>query len=93
MTNAFAFATPSMYCFHPRHGSRWVHCAQPTECNITKAQKERWTLWEQHGVNIWVLTAPNEAAYVSLFREPNWRDMTGHTTDKPSGNVQKETLK
>jgi hypothetical protein len=40
----------------------------------TKAQCQKWPIWDDFGIGIWIITAATEEEYDKLFKPPNWRD-------------------
>lgn len=69
--NKFQKGWPDLYCYHPRHGPRWVEVKRPTEGRLTKDQRIRFPEWESYGVPIWILTSVEEVGLI--FGPPNWR--------------------
>ena len=72
--NAFQQGIPDLFVHHPKWGSRWIDCKQPSNYTFTKAQRRKWPLWDRFGVGIWILTAADQGQYDKLFGLPNWRD-------------------
>ena len=58
---------------HKKWGSRWIDCKQPKHYSFTRAQKQKWPLWESFRIGIWILTAGTQEEYDKLFQLPNWR--------------------
>jgi hypothetical protein len=59
---------------HPQYGKRWVDYKVAGRYSLTRAQREKWPLWESMGTGIWILTDVCEANYAKLFAPPNWRE-------------------
>jgi len=72
--NAFQRGIPDIYIAHVKYGTRWIDVKNPNEYEFTKAQRQKWPIWEKHGVGIWILTAASEEEYDKLFKPPNWRE-------------------
>jgi hypothetical protein len=64
---------PDLYIMHPVYGQRWVDLKNPGKYEFTKAQKQKWPLWEKFGCPIWIITAATEEEYDKLFKPCNWR--------------------
>lgn len=58
---------PDLYIMHPVFGQRWVDLKNPGKYEFTKAQKQKWLLWEKFGCPIWIITAATEEEYDKLF--------------------------
>ena len=50
---------------------RWVEVKRPTG-RLTRAQRVRFALWEEHAVGVWVITSELELPL--LNNPPNWRE-------------------
>ncbi len=72
--NAFQSGLPDLYCWHPQFGQRWVDVKVEGRYSFTKAQKQKWPLWERHQLGVWILTGANQENYDRLFAPPNMRD-------------------
>ena len=72
--NAYQKGIPDLFNAHVRHGWRWVDCKVEGKYSFTKAQIQKWPVWEKNGVGIWILTAATEEQYDKLFKPPNWRE-------------------
>jgi hypothetical protein len=71
--NLYQTGFPDLFVAHTKWGTRWIDCKQPKKYTFTKAQKQKWPLWESFGIGIWILTAGTQAEYDKLFNLPNWR--------------------
>lgn len=71
--NAFQKGIPDSFIFHREHGFRWIDWKISSNYSFTKAQRQKWPLWEAAGIGIWILTAATEDEYQKLFEPPNWR--------------------
>lgn len=72
--NLFQQGFPDLFLHHIKWGYRWVDCKVKGKYTFTKAQKQKWPIWERHGVGIWILTDATQEEYDKLFGPPNWRD-------------------
>lgn len=72
--NLYQVGIPDLYCHHPRWGARWIDVKQPKRYSFTKAQRQKWPVWDRFKIGIWILTAATQEEYDKLFRPPNWRD-------------------
>ena len=71
--NLYQQGFPDLFIHHIKWGYRWIDCKVKGKYSFTKAQKQKWPLWEQHGVGLWILTGANQEEYDKLFAPPNWR--------------------
>jgi hypothetical protein len=71
--NLYQTGFPDLYAAHNKWGTRWIDCKQPKKYSFTRAQKQKWPLWESFRIGIWVLTAGTQEEYDKLFQLPNWR--------------------
>ena len=78
--NLYQTGFPDLFAAHKKWGTRWIDCKQPKKYSFTKAQKQKWPLWESYRIGIWILTAATQAEYDKLFGPPNWR-----TTPRQAG--------
>lgn len=72
--NAYQKGVPDLYIAHPEHGQRWIDVKNPASWEYTKAQCQKWPIWDQYGLGIWIITAATEEEYDKLWKTPNWRD-------------------
>jgi hypothetical protein len=73
--NAFQYGIPDLFVAHTKWGQRWIDVKRPGKnYSFTKAQKQKWPVWEAFGIGIWILTAADQENYDRLFAPPNWRD-------------------
>lgn len=72
--NAYQMGIPDLYCHHPQYEYRWIDVKVEGKYSFTSAQREKWPLWEEKGVQIWILTEANQEQYDRLFKPANWRD-------------------
>jgi len=72
--DAFLNGFPDLFCAHKKLGTRWVQVKRPESYTLTQAQRRKWSLWDELGIDIWVLTAATEGEYYKLYRPANWRD-------------------
>jgi hypothetical protein len=70
--NALQNGIPDIYIMHPKHGDRWVDLKNPHDYEFTRAQRNKWPVWEKYGVGIWIITGNDD--YDKLFGPPNWRE-------------------
>ena len=71
--NLYQTGFPDLFAAHKKWGSRWIDCKQPKRYAFTKAQKQKWPIWESFNIGIWILTAGTQEEYDKLFQLPNWR--------------------
>ncbi len=71
--NLYQTGFPDLFVAHKKWGSRWIDCKQPKHYSFTKAQKQKWPIWESFRIGIWILTAGTQEEYDKLFQLPNWR--------------------
>ena len=71
--NAFQKGVPDLYIAHPEHGQRWIDIKNPVAYEYTKAQCQKWPVWDQYGIGIWIITGATEEEYDKLWKPPNWR--------------------
>ena len=73
--NAWQFGIPDLFTAHVKWGQRWIDVKRPGKnYSFTKAQKQKWPVWESFGVGIWILTGATQEQYDVLFAPPNWRN-------------------
>lgn len=72
--NLYQVGFPDLFVNHIKWGYRWIDCKVEGRYSFTKAQRQKWPVWEKHGVGIWILTGANQKQYDRLFGPPNWRD-------------------
>lgn len=72
--NLFQQGFPDLYVTHKEHGQRWIDCKNPVSYRYTKAQIQKWPIWHDFGIGIWIITGATEADYDKLFQPPNWKD-------------------
>jgi hypothetical protein len=72
--NRFQHGWPDLYITHPVHGNRWIDTKVEGKYDYTKAQRQKWPVWHQHGTGIWILTDATHEQYERLFQPPNWLD-------------------
>ena len=72
--NAYQKGIPDLLIAHPKDGIRFIDVKNPISYEYTKAQCQKWPIWEQYNIGVWILTAATEEEYDKLFKEPNWRD-------------------
>jgi hypothetical protein len=71
--NAFQYGIPDIYVHHPKYGQRWIDLKTPGKYELTKAQRQKWPVWEKFGIGIWIIVDDSEEEYNKLFHPPNWR--------------------
>lgn len=76
---AFQKGIPDLWAHHPKHGYRWIDIKRPKGGKLTKAQAQKWPLWESVGVGVWIMTECDESV---LFGKPNFRDWWKPAYDK-----------
>lgn len=72
--NLFQQGFPDLYVAHPKFGQRWIDVKNPVAWEYTKAQCQKWPIWDSFGIGIWIITAATEEEYDKLFKPPNWRE-------------------
>lgn len=72
--NLFQTGFPDLYISHPRWGQRWIDCKVEGQYQFTRAQRQKWPVWDASGIGIWILTGSSQEDYDKLFRPPNWKD-------------------
>lgn len=81
--NAFQKGIPDLYLANPDWGTRWVDIKVHGRYDFTRAQIDKWPVWEQAGIGIWILGATSKKACTKshmaqehklLFEPPNMRD-------------------
>jgi len=72
--NLFQDGFPDLFIAHPRYGVRWIDCKVPGRYEFTRAQRQKWPIWDSYGIGIWILTAATQEEYDKLFAPPNWKD-------------------
>jgi hypothetical protein len=73
LADAYQNGIPDLFCYHAKWGMRWVEVKRPEGYSFTLRQRQKWPLWEQAGIGIWILTAATQEQYDLLFAPPNWR--------------------
>jgi len=85
--NAFQKGIPDLYCFKQVElpdgelceWHRWVDIKVPGKGTLTKAQCQKWPVWESIGLGVWIMTECDESV---LHRPPNFRDWWKPRYDK-----------
>jgi len=72
--NLYQQGLPDLYIGHPEFGQRWIDVKNPVAWEFTKAQCQKWPIWDKFGIGIWILTAASKEEYDKLFAAPNWRN-------------------
>lgn len=89
--NAYQSGIPDLYIAHREYGTRWVDIKVYGSYSFTKAQRDKWPIWEKNGIGIWILGAKSKEActkshmiseYEKLFEPPNLRDYWKESWDK-----------
>jgi len=80
----FQTGFPDLLVMHEKWGQRWIDCKQPKRYSFTRAQRQKWPLWEAKRTGIWILTAATQEEYDKLFQSPNWRDYAKATWRIPT---------
>jgi hypothetical protein len=70
--NLYQSGWPDLFCHHLTHGARWIELKRSAKTKLRPSQVGLFTRWSHYGVNVWVLTGPED--YVLLFKPPNWRN-------------------
>lgn len=60
---------PDLFCSHKTYGVRWIE-VKTGKGRLKESQVATFTKWTSFGVQIWVLTGPDD--YPLLFKPPNW---------------------
>lgn len=72
--NAFQLGIPDLFIAHPKWGQRWIDVKRAGKnYSFTKAQKQKWPVWDRFGIGIWILTGADQENYDRLFQKPNWQ--------------------
>lgn len=92
--NAFQRGIPDLYCWNPHLGDeeglhRWVDVKVERRHQYTKAQCQKWPLWESIGLGVWIMMGATEKWYAKLFGPPNFRDYWEPRYDKYCITVEK----
>jgi len=85
--NAFQKGIPDLYCWNPQFGGeeglhRWVDVKVEGHYQYTKAQCQKWPLWESIGLGVWIMMNDTDEWYAKLFEPPNFRDYWRPSYDK-----------
>jgi len=72
--DVFQNGIPDLFCANKELGTRWVEVKRPTTYTFTLRQRQRWPVWDEFGIGIWILTAATQEEYDKLFKPANWRD-------------------
>ena len=72
--NMFQCGFPDLYVTHKKFGQRWIDVKNPVSYRYTKAQCQKWPVWHEYGIGIWIIVAATVGEYDKLFKPPNWRD-------------------
>ena len=72
--NLFQQGFPDLYVSHKEFGQRWIDVKNPVSYRYTKAQIQKWPIWDSYGIGIWIITGATEADYDKLFQPPNWQE-------------------
>lgn len=71
---AFQKGIPDLYGFYQDDNGaeyhRWIDIKRPKGGTLTKAQCQKWPLWESIGLGVWIMTECDEDV---LFEPPNFR--------------------
>ena len=91
--NAFQSGIPDLYCFNPSLGGseglhRWVDVKVEGRHKYTKAQCQKWPLWESIGIGVWIMMGATEEWYGKLFGPHNFRDYWRPGYDKYCQTVE-----
>jgi hypothetical protein len=91
--NAFQKGIPDLYCFHPKMNPpeglhRWVDVKVKGRYQLTKAQCQKWPLWESIDLGVWIMVDATEEEYRKLFGGPNFRDYWKPAYDKYCRSVE-----
>lgn len=80
--NLFQQGFPDLYVSHKKFGQRWIDVKNPVSYQYTKAQCQKWPIWDSFGIGIWIIVGANQEEYDKLFATPNWRDYWKESYDK-----------
>jgi len=72
--NLFQQGFPDLYVSHKENGQRWIDVKNPASYRYTKAQIQKWPIWDSYGIGIWIITGATDADYDKLFQPPNWKE-------------------
>ena len=91
--NAFQSGIPDLYCFNPSLGGseglhRWVDLKVKGQHRYTKAQCQKWPLWESIGLGVWIMMGATDEWYAKLFQLPNFRDYWIPSYDKYNLSIE-----
>ena len=70
--NQYQSGIPDLYCFHRKHGHRWVEI-KTEKGRLTHAQGVTFKAWEKAGLGVYILTHHSEINLLTDGSEPNWR--------------------
>lgn len=92
-STAYSSGWPDLYLFHREHGHRWVDIKVPARNQLTKAQCQKWPVWEAAGIDVHIITGATETEYAKLFRPANWREFWRPAYDRyvlPLDDIMRE---
>lgn len=72
--NMYQKGIPDLLLAHKKFGLRFVDVKNPVSWEYTKAQCQKWPVWDRYGIGIWIMVAATEEEYDKLFKPPNWRN-------------------
>lgn len=89
--NAYQKGIPDLYCFKHfpgkskygnRNRHRWVDIKRPKGSTLTKDQCQKWPVWEEIGLGVWILNGTEPDPEAVLMGPPNFRDWWKDRYDK-----------
>ena len=61
---------PDLLAMHPRYGLRMIDIKNPGSYEFTKAQREKWPIFDRFGGGVYIITSLEEIDL--LLGPPNW---------------------
>jgi hypothetical protein len=81
--NAYQRGLPDLFCWHPKYKLfRWVDVKVESRNVYTKAQCQKWPIWESFELGVWIMMKADDEWYQKLWEPPNFRDFWKPRYDK-----------